>query len=78
MFQKKINYKLGKINQKKIINMILKSKEIEKAITKYSILEGENQLIPKAILFKRKEILYQESHKRAREILYLRKKKMYV
>jgi hypothetical protein len=78
MFQKKINFKVGKSNQKKIIKTILTSKEIEKAIAQYSIVEGENLLIPKAIYLKKKKILQIESDKRAKEILYLRSKKRYI
>ena len=78
MFQKKINFKVGKSNQKKIIKTILTSKEIEKGIAQYSIVEGENLLIPKAIYLKKKKILQIESDKRAKEILYLRSKKRYI
>ena len=78
MFQKKINFKVGKSNQKKIIKTILTSKEIEKGIPQYSIVEGENLLIPKAIYLKKKKILQIESDKRAKEILYLRSKKRYI
>ena len=78
MFQKKISFSAGRSNQKKIIKIILTSKEIEKAIIQYYILEGENLLIPKAIYLKKENILKKESDKRAKEILYLRKKKMYI
>ena len=75
IIHKKVEYKKGVKLREKIINDIIKSKEIEKGITEYKASRMESKEIIDAIKSKSKKILEIACDIRAKEILKLRRKK---
>ena len=74
IIHKKVKFKTGIELRKKIIEEIIKNKEIEKGIHEYTASKKESVKIINAIKLKSKKLLEIACHDRAKEILKLRRK----
>ena len=71
---KKVNLKDGKSIRKKLISNILNDSEVLRSIKNYTYSRDECKWIPKAIKWRFNKLLEFMSHRRAKEILLIRKK----
>lgn len=71
IFLGKINKKVGFINRRRMINKIIKDKEVSKAITNYKCGTNENKMIPFAIKTKSLKLIEINCNLRAKELIKL-------